>query len=280
MSALQPPNQMVHELSVQNNYVEMVIGILIQRGFSSFEELEADVGMARLGIWTAPDLTAPEIEAWFEPISVHVHSKPAPTYTWDRNVMKVGQFRLVTQPEHRILATDICLLDGVGFGWGEHATTQLGLKFLSETKSTLADNVQCLDFGSGTGILAIAALLRGAARVDAIEIDDATRQTLATNALANEVTDKLIIGRSLLEVSIQYDLVMANIFVNILRTHLSALVCRLRPNGRLWLSGFTADWRATILKDCEALGLRHVETQYIEDWIGMTLVYSVEDGRD
>lgn len=280
MSALQPPSQMVHELSLQSNAVEMVIGILIQRGFSSFEELTADVDMSRLRIWTAPDLTATDIEAWFEPISVRVHTKPAPIYSWDRNVSQVGQFRLVSRPEQRTLADDICLLDGVGFGWGDHATTQLGLKFLSTTNSTFSDNIRCLDFGSGTGILAIAALLRGATRVDAIEIDDAARQTLATNALANDLTDKLIIERSLLDTSIQYDLILANIFVNVLRNHLSALVCRLRPNGRIWLSGFTAEWHDTILKDCQALGLHHLETQYVEDWIGMTLVYSDENGRD
>jgi ribosomal protein L11 methyltransferase len=125
---------------------------------------------------------------------------------------------------------------GAGFGTGTHETTQLCLGALAERKDHLT-GARVLDFGSGSGILAIGAGLLGA-RVDAVEIDPLAIENAEDNARLNQVLDRLRFSRELAEApAAGYVFVIANILRPVLLEFAERLVARLAPGGTLILSG-------------------------------------------
>ena len=164
----------------------------------------------------------------------------------DFGPMRFGE-RLWVSPEGFTIDADdavVVRLDpGLAFGTGTHATTELCLEWLD--KIDIADKT-LLDFGCGSGILAIAALKLGAKSVTAVDIDlqaiTATRQ----NALSNEVDDRLETTMQIDQLDDQFDFVVANILAGTLVDHATFVCDRLKSGGRLALSGILADQVADV----------------------------------
>jgi len=164
----------------------------------------------------------------------------------DFGPMRFGE-RLWVSPEGFTIDADdavVVRLDpGLAFGTGTHATTALCLEWLD--KIDIADKT-LLDFGCGSGILAIAALKLGAKSVTAVDIDlqaiTATRQ----NALSNEVDDRLETTMQIDQLDDQFDFVVANILAGTLVDHATFVCDRLKSGGRLALSGILADQVADV----------------------------------
>lgn len=132
-------------------------------------------------------------------------------------------------------AINIRLDPGVAFGTGSHPTTHLCLQWL-DTHVTSEDSV--LDYGCGTGILAIAAAKLGAASVLGTDIDPQAVESAAYNARHNEVEARFVLPAEL--PSERFSLVVANILSNPLKVLAPALLGRVAPGGRLVLSGVLA----------------------------------------
>jgi ribosomal protein L11 methyltransferase len=123
---------------------------------------------------------------------------------------------------------------GLAFGTGHHATTALCLRWLDG--ATLA-GAQVLDYGCGSGILAIAALRLGAASAIAVDHDPQALEATRANALDNGVNDKLMVCTPEDLPETQADVVLANILAGPL-VELAPLLCRrVGVGGRLVLSG-------------------------------------------
>ena len=133
-------------------------------------------------------------------------------------------------------AREVIRLDpGLAFGTGTHPTTRMCLRWIARQAPTLAagwDRV--LDYGCGSGILAIGAALHGARAVDAVDIDPAAVESTLANARANGVT----VQAGLPELAQgEYPLVLANILATPLKL-LAPLLCgHVRPGGHLVLAG-------------------------------------------
>lgn len=146
----------------------------------------------------------------------------------------------------------LCLrLDpGAAFGTGTHPTTAQCLRWL---EAHLKPGQEVLDYGCGSGILAIAARRLGAGRVVAVDIDPAALDASRANALANaagiEVTgpDQAPAG--------PYDVVMANILANPLRVLAPLLAAQVRPGGALVMAG---------ILDPQAEGLMRLYSEWFE----------------
>ena len=129
-------------------------------------------------------------------------------------------------------AVRIELDPGLAFGTGSHPTTHLCLEWLADC---LPQGSAVLDYGCGSGILAIAAAMLGAARVEAVDIDDQAVESTRLNAANNGVTlpaclpDDFGPG--------QFDVVVANILSNPLKVLAPMLSNRVAPGGSLVLSG-------------------------------------------
>jgi ribosomal protein L11 methyltransferase len=124
---------------------------------------------------------------------------------------------------------------GLAFGTGSHPTTRLCLMWL---RAHVTHGGRVLDYGCGSGILAIAAALLGAARVDGTDIDPQALDASRANAITNGV-DASFAPPDRLPAE-PYDLVVANILANPLTLLAPALAQRTRPGGRIALSGILA----------------------------------------
>lgn len=121
---------------------------------------------------------------------------------------------------------------GLAFGTGSHASTRLILQFL-ETNVRAGDRV--LDYGCGSGILAIVAGLLGAGEIAATDIDPQALETTAANAAQNGVAVRVTSPERLPPGT--FDLVLANILAGPLIALQPLLAERTRPGGRIALSG-------------------------------------------
>jgi ribosomal protein L11 methyltransferase len=114
---------------------------------------------------------------------------------------------------------------GLAFGTGTHPTTRMCLRWIA---SQVTPSVRVLDYGCGSGILAIATALHGAQSVDAVDIDEAAITSTLLNAKANGVT--LHAGHSELAVG-AYDTVLANILATPLKVLAPLLCSHVKPTG-------------------------------------------------
>ncbi|MCM2322086.1 MAG: 50S ribosomal protein L11 methyltransferase [Oligoflexia bacterium] len=161
---------------------------------------------------------------------------------------------------------------GAGFGTGTHETTQLCLGAIAEFAGagrTLAGR-RVLDFGSGSGILAIGAALVGGS-VDAVEIDPLAIDNAVENARLNDVEARITYSRELAARSPlpSYDLVIANILRPVLLEFASELVARLRPGGGLVLSGLIEGDVAEVAAKFGALMGGEPRKSALNEWRGL-----------
>lgn len=132
-------------------------------------------------------------------------------------------------------ARNIILDPGLAFGTGTHATTSMCLKWLSE--QNLSDQT-VLDYGSGSGILAIGAIYAGATYADAVDIDQLAVDACDMNAERNHVTNKMTSCLPQdLSADKKYDLVIANILADVIIELHDTLLLHLAPGGTLLLTG-------------------------------------------
>jgi ribosomal protein L11 methyltransferase len=159
---------------------------------------------------------------------------------------------------------------GMAFGTGHHETTRLCLEMLSQ-KEALINGGTMLDVGTGTGILAIAALLYGASRVLAIDNDpEAVRAALA-NARQNNLTDRMEVSEQLVaRVEGPFDFVAANIEHDVL-VKLAGDLARVTENrGYLLLSGLIDGKQSENIENCFGKrGFQLVDKQTDGPWCAL-----------
>jgi ribosomal protein L11 methyltransferase len=129
-------------------------------------------------------------------------------------------------------AINLQLDPGLAFGTGSHPTTRLCLEWLCDA---VVPGKLLLDYGCGSGILALAAAKLGAAQVVGIDIDERALEAAADNAANNDVELRLV--HSSQPLTEHFDLVVANILTNPLCVLAPLIAARVAPGGRLALSG-------------------------------------------
>lgn len=129
-------------------------------------------------------------------------------------------------------AVNLQLDPGLAFGTGSHPTTRLCLQWLD---NQLQGGESVLDYGCGSGILAIAALKLGAGSAVGVDIDEQAIRASRANADQNNVSAQFYLPDALPEG--QFDIVVANILANPLRMLGEMLAGRAKTGGRIVLSG-------------------------------------------
>jgi len=133
-------------------------------------------------------------------------------------------------------ATNIVLDPGAAFGTGSHPTTRLCLAWL-ERRLERGDSV--LDYGCGSGILAIAAMKLGAAEATAVDIDPLALEAARYNARRNSVALRVVDAHR--DAAGAADITLANILANPLRMLAPIIASHTRPGGWIVLSGILAE---------------------------------------
>lgn len=139
-------------------------------------------------------------------------------------------------------AINLVVDPGLAFGTGSHPTTRLCLQWL---EAHLKGGEIVLDYGCGSGILAIAAMRLGARAVAGTDLDRQALIASRTNAAINQVTCEFVAPDALRDGA--YDIVVANILTNPLKVLAPALAGRVRPGGRIVLSGILVDQAAAVI---------------------------------
>ncbi|WP_353151281.1 50S ribosomal protein L11 methyltransferase [Pollutimonas bauzanensis] len=168
-------------------------------------------------------------QAQFGPIQVGTRIWIVPSWHRDDPDVPVAADRDVESNDGII---HLELDPGLAFGTGSHPTTHLCLEWLAEN---LHGNESLLDYGCGSGILAIAAKLLGAGPIQAVDIDEQAVQSTRYNAKVNRVEVLAMLPDEL--PGGQTQVVVANILSNPLKVLAPMLANRVLPGGHLVLSG-------------------------------------------
>jgi ribosomal protein L11 methyltransferase len=145
------------------------------------------------------------------------------------------------QPDAVVVRLD----PGLAFGTGTHATTAMCLEWLD---SLDLRGKTLLDYGCGSGVLAIAALKLGGTRAQAMDIDAQAVTAARENAAHNAVQERLIVSASASEIEGHFDVVVANILAGPLAEMAGAISNHVEPGGRLALSGILSEQAASVVQ--------------------------------
>ena len=181
--------------------------------------------------------------------------------------MEIGS-RLAVVPSWQEYDTDrvkLILDPGLAFGTGGHETTSLCLEALDER---VKGGERVLDIGTGSGILAIAALKLGASVAEGVDIDPVAVRTAGENAALNGVADKLtvLVGDLSDKASGQYDIVTANIVANAILSLAPAVPALMADDGIFIASGIIDSRKDEVLAGLAAAGLAVLEVKEKRGW--------------
>lgn len=184
----------------------------------------------------------------------------------------VGGFTIVPEGEDFPDVSGIPLVMGKkgAFGSGEHETTASCLTFLE--RLPLA-GVTGIDLGSGTGILAIAAVKLGSGPMTAVDIDPAAALSCTSNAALNGVEEKVesICGELSSIPNGSYGLFIANIYADLHLALADEMVARTAPGGTLLLSGIPLQDKFDIQRRFGNLGCTLTDMEIMEEFVTLLL---------
>lgn len=152
------------------------------------------------------------------------------------------------------------------FGSGEHETTRSCLEALE--KMPFSGQEKVLDLGSGTGILSIAALLLGAGHAWCVDIESAAVQSGEQNCRLNKVNDRATHVCGTLDTLEEtgFDLILANIYGDILLAVAQDLVAKAKPGAFLLLSGILWEYNFDVRQKYQRLGCEVIKNRMLEEF--------------
>jgi ribosomal protein L11 methyltransferase len=173
---------------------------------------------------------------------------------------------LITSPEVAAPPNALRLTDSKAFGTGHHPSTALCVEALEEILATeRIDSI--LDVGTGSGILALTALMMGVPQAVGLDIDADALKVAAENARLNHFEDRLQLvlgGPDAMDRS--WPLVVANVLAAPLIEMAPALVRRVGRHRRLILSGIRWSLEAEVRQAYQHVGMRHVDSKTRAGW--------------
>jgi ribosomal protein L11 methylase PrmA len=163
------------------------------------------------------------------------------------------------------------LIDAAAFGTGLHPTTALCLEALEDIVALDRPDA-VLDVGTGSGVLALAALLMGVPRAVGIDVDGEALRVAAENARLNGLSDRLQLAPGSVDaVAGAWPLVVANVLAAPLIEMAPALVRRLAHRGQLVLSGTPSSVAGDVDQAYRRLGMQHVRATSRAGWTALVL---------
>jgi len=215
-----------------------------------------------------------EIDEWLRGEQLRYTATPLPdrdwNEVWESNFEPIEiegrcRIRAPFHPRDPQCEYDIEIMPKMSFGTGHHATTYLMAAEILDSDPT---GLRGLDMGSGTGVLAILAVLKGAEHMDAIDIDEWAFENGTENIAANGMTGRVrpLMGDARLLAGQRYDFILANINRNILLQDMEAYRDALAPGGSLTVSGILEADLPTLESKGLSLGLHPVRRRTRSGW--------------
>lgn len=245
---------------------DILAALLAQQGFESFVPDEKGL----TAYVRAESYNRPELDAVLADFPMETEFAVSDTVVegrdwnseWEKNYFKpivIDNQCVIHSSFHKDIPEcryDIVIDPKMAFGTGHHATTSL---IIEQLLALPLEGKSVIDMGTGTGILAILAAMRGASPVTAIEIDPAAEVNARENVVSNghpEIDVRL--GDASLLSGLHADIFIANINRNIITADLPAYAATLHSGSLMLLSGFFEADIPVVAAVAEPLGLREV----------------------
>lgn len=267
-------------ISLKDDFHELLIAELFDLDFEGFEQ-DDDLLIATIPTRRFDDSKREAIEKLlmnFGGESSILSEKIIPDQnwneTWEQTIQPqtIGQFYVhptwsgtKAEVEGKI---ELMIDPKMAFGTGYHATTRVMLEWLPEV---IIKGDKILDAGTGTGILAIAALKLGAESAFGFDIDEWSETNAQENILLNEVQNfEVKLGSTeVIPKGEKYDVILANINRNALIDLIPELLKYLKEGGKLLISGLLEEDEPVMLKQEALEKLRHCDTRQHKEWIAI-----------
>lgn len=164
------------------------------------------------------------------------------------------------------LPYDIIISPKLAFGTGSHQTTRMIIRELANLD---LNGKKVIDAGTGTGVLSIMCIKRGADNVFAYDIDEWSVENTRDNLLLNGIHNEIHVEQgdaTVLNKTDKADLIIANINRNILLNDMGVFCSKLSENGMLLISGFYTDDIPVLTDAAKEQGLKHVKRNCDDNW--------------
>ncbi|MFQ3214843.1 MAG: ribosomal protein L11 methyltransferase [Marivirga sp.] len=272
------------DINCSADFVEIFMAELSELGFSTFQEKENETGVlayADEGV----EIPRVDIEAFvkrYEALTqisyttAHVE-KENWNADWEKNYDPIIVddkilVRASFHPSDSAYDYEIIVTPKMSFGTGHHETTH---QLLSLIYKMDLNGKTVLDAGCGTGILGIMAIKKGAATIDAYDIDEWAVENSIENFELNAISESIVnVWKGDVETvkkGLQYDIILANINRNILLNDIKSLTQHLNTEGMLLLSGFYEQDINDILTEAAKYSLLEKKRTIKNDWAALVL---------
>ncbi|HMK03165.1 MAG TPA: 50S ribosomal protein L11 methyltransferase [Ferruginibacter sp.] len=267
-------NYLKFEFEIENDVEnEILIALLSNAGFESFEE---ERKMLKAFI-SEKDLNEDELSEILKIVPVKYTQILIPPQNWNAEwessfepvivdgfvAVRAGFHTPVKNVQHEIIITP-----KMSFGTGHHATTYLMMGQMAELDIA---GKTVLDFGTGTAVLAILAEKMGAAKIDAIDNDDWSIENAGENIKANDCSKIAIHKGETVSLNNTYDIVLANINLNVILANLDAIAAVSKTGTHVLLSGFLKGDEAVFFEKLSGYKFSHLKTVQKGEWICMLI---------
>ena len=248
---------------------EILIALLAEAGFESFEETENSL----LAFIKEEGFAEDSMENILNTVPVNYAITVIPQQNWNAQWERsfepiiVNDFVAIRAAFHQPVQGvkhEIIITPKMSFGTGHHATTYMMIEQMEGLDFT---NKNVIDFGTGTGVLAILAEKMGASFIDAIDYDEWSIENSIENAAANNCTKINLIKAETVATRSVYDIILANINLNVIMANLSAIKTVSKKGTLILLSGFIRADEAEMKLALSANGINTLKTVQMGEWI-------------
>lgn len=259
---------------------DAIIGLLSEYPFSGFEEQEEDL-IAYMSIRDWSRSVRNEIEDLLKDRVSEIFIEKIPFENWNQRweedypEVVIDDFCRIYAPFHHGTPAGKCKYEilispQMAFGTGHHATTEMMIRLMSHIADDIHDGTG-LDFGTGSGVLAILAVKMGAVRMDAIEIDEYSYENLVDNIRLNE-SDWVKAyqgGAEKIPKAAAYDFIVANVTRTIILEQKENFWKHLKRGGRIIISGILESDRENVTAEYVKQGFYGLESMTIGKWCAL-----------
>jgi ribosomal protein L11 methyltransferase len=248
---------------------EILVALLADAGFESFEETENSL----LAFIKEDGFEEDSLEEILKVVPVNYAITVVPQQNWNAKwessfePIVVNDFVAIRAAFHQPIKEvkhEIIITPKMSFGTGHHATTYMmleqmeGLDFAGKT---------VVDFGTGTAVLAILAEKMGAIAIDAIDYDEWSIENSIENAATNNCCNIHLIKDETIAAGKIYDIILANINLNVILQNLTAIKAVSKPGTVILLSGFIKSDELKMVKALTENGIYQLKTCQKSEWI-------------
>jgi ribosomal protein L11 methyltransferase len=256
------------------NDSEQLIALLSEQGFDGFIE----EGVSLIAFIPEERFSQQEFETILEKFAVLAYSKTTiKNINWNKKWEEefepviVDHFAGIRAHFHKPLKKikhEIIITPKMSFGTGHHATTYMMIQLMKDLEFT---GKTVLDFGTGTGVLAILAEKMGAKKIKAIDNDEWSITNAAENAEQNNCALINLQQDTAVSDKEQFDIILANINLNVILANMASIGTACNTPGKVLLSGFLHTDEPAILQAAFKAGFRKKTILNKKEWIALLL---------